>query len=280
MPTTRINGLELFYERQGAGDRVVFTHGAWTDGRGWHDVIERLDGRFETVTWDRRGHSRSQGRDGIGSVKEDAADLAGLIEVLGGEPVHAVGNSSGGSVVLNLVAQRPDLVKTAAVHEPGPFGLLADSGDAHLVSLLERDKRLTRHVEQLIADGEVRRAAEYFIDHVAVGPGAWAAFPDELKTILETNAPTVADDLRDGWDVDSVDIDGVAATTVPLLISSGSDSPEMERATVDVLSQRLPAARIATVSGAGHIPHRTHPDRYADMVTAFFVEAVGASAVS
>lgn len=270
MTTLRVNDVELFYERAGQGDLVVLTHGAWTDGRTWQAVTDRLGDRFEVVSWDRRGHSRSQDGYGPGSVKEDAADLAALIEALTTDPVHVVGNSVGGNVVLNLTTMRPDLVKTAAVHEPGPFGLLEESGDPHLVEVMEQDRMLTEEVERLITSDEPRRAIQFFVDQIALGPGAWEQLPEELKTVMEANASTVADDLRDGWNARSVDVDALAKSPVPLLISTGSESPELEREAAHELARRLPGARLTVLPGAGHIPHRTHTDSYVTMLTNLF----------
>lgn len=269
MATVEINSVEVYYEQVGEGDRLVLTHGAWTDGRTWHAVTERLADRFEVVTWDRRGHSRSGDGNGAGSCREDASDLAGLIEHLGASPVHVVGNSAGGNVVLNLVAMRDDLVRSAAVHEPGPFGLIGETGDSDLEMLLQHEKTMTAHVEELIASGDHQEAARYFVDEVAVGPGAWDQFPEELRSIIIANATTVPDDLRDGWDVRSVDIAAIGATDVPLLISTGTDSPKMEAAAAVELSRRLPTARLEVIEGVGHIPHRTHPDVYVALLTSF-----------
>lgn len=269
MTTLRVNDVELFYECAGEGELVVFTHGAWTDGRTWQAVTDRLVDRFEVVTWDRRGHSRSQDGIGPGSVQEDAADLAALIEAFGTDPVHVVGNSAGGSVVLNLVTMRPDLVETAAVHEPGPFGLLEGSEDPHLAEVLEREKQLTDEVERLISSGEPRRAIRFFVDQIALGPGAWEQLPEELKTLMAANASTVADDLRDGWDARSVDVDALAESPLPLLISAGSESPELERGAAHELARLLPTARLTVFPEAGHIPHRTHTDSYVAMLTNF-----------
>lgn len=269
MTTLRVNDVELFYDRAGEGDLVVFTHGAWTDGRTWQAVADRLVDRFEVVIWDRRGHSRSQDGNGPGSVKKDAADLAALIEVLATDPVHVVGNSAGGNVVLNLMTMRPDLVRSAAVHEPGPFGLLEGSEDPHLVEVMDQEKQLTEKVERLISAGEPRGAIQFFVDQIVLGPGAWEQLPEELKAVMEANASTVADDLRDGWDADSVDIGALAESPVPLLISTGSESPELERGAAHELARRLPAARLAVLPDAGHIPHRTHTDSYATMLTNF-----------
>src|SRR5262245_37531041 len=118
MTTAYVNGVELYFESVGAGEQLILTHGSWTDGRGWAPSVPNLAARYEVVTWDRRGHSRSQDGDGPGSRAQDAADLAGLIEHLDRGPVHLAGNSYGAIVALTVVTDRPDLVASAAVHEP------------------------------------------------------------------------------------------------------------------------------------------------------------------
>lgn len=280
MAIANVRGVDLYYEVVGEGERVVFTHGAWTDGRTWLAVVDRLSDRFETVTWDRRGHSRSQDGPGPGSVHEDAADLAGLISHLGDRPVHLVGNSAGGAVTLNLVTTRPELILSAAAHEPGPFSLLEGSEDPHTRDLLERDRRDISHVVELIQSAQHRAAAEYFLDEVAVGPGAWTQFPEELRRILVSNAPTVPDDLRDAFDSSSLDTSALAKSDVPILVTSGGVGPPTERGAVEELARRVPAARLAIIEEAGHIPHRTHPVEYAELIAVFIDGLVSGAATA
>lgn len=139
---------------------------------------------------------------------------------------------------------------------------------------------MTAHVEELIAAGEHRESARYFVEEIAVGPGAWDQFPEELRSIITDNAATVPDDLRDGWDPGSVDVEALSESPVPFLISSGTDSPKMEAAAAVELSRRLPAALFEMIEGAGHIPHRTHPDQYTAMLTPFIDTLTANSAVS
>jgi pimeloyl-ACP methyl ester carboxylesterase len=269
MASANLNGVELYFERIGQGEQIVLTHGALTDGRTWRALTDILRDRFEVVAWDRRGHSRSKDGQGPGSVRQDADDLAALIQHLGAEPVHLVGNSSGGAVVLNLVAVHPELVKSAAAHEPGPIALLDGTDDRHTANLLESEERHIVRVLDMIARSEHRRAVQYFIDEVAIGPGAWDQFPEELRNILESNTATAADDLRDSLDRHSVDLDSLAGSGIPLLISTGSESPALEVAAANELARLLPAASLQRLVGTGHIPHRTHPDVYAATLTEF-----------
>ena len=118
MPTALFNGVKLYYEESGSGQPLVLVHGSWTDLRSWDLVVPSLAERFRVVTYDRRGHSRSERPAGQGSVHEDVADLAAVIESLGLAPAHVIGNSFGGSIVLRLAAERPELFRSLSVHEP------------------------------------------------------------------------------------------------------------------------------------------------------------------
>ena len=268
MATARLNGVELYYETVGAGPRLVLTHGSWTDGSGWAPVVAALAERYEVVTWDRRGHSRSESGAGPGSRAEDAADLAALIEHLGGGPVHVAGNSYGAIVTLTLVTTRPELVASAAVHEPPMLALLEGSSDPDIVAVLGSLDQAFGHVTGLIEAGDHRAAAEHFVDHVALGPGSWEQLPDPFRATLEANAPTFLDETRDPTS-GSVDAAALAATTVPLLFTSGSESPSFFSAVIGELAVLVPTAQVATIAGAGHIPHATHPDQWVATLLAF-----------
>jgi pimeloyl-ACP methyl ester carboxylesterase len=268
MATARVNGVELYYETTGTGDCLVLTHGSWTDGTGWDRVVPGLSERYQVVVWDRRGHSRSQAGQGPGSRAEDAFDLAGLIEHLDGGRVHVAGNSYGAIVTLTLLTTRPDLVATAALHEPPLWGLLEATPDQALLDVLSAAEADLAVVRDLIKSGDHRHAAEHFAEHVALGPGTWARLPEPFRAVLESNAPTFLDELADPT-AGSIDTAALAVTTVPVLLTHGTESPALFPAVIAELAKVMPAARVEALEGAGHIPHATNPDQWIARLRAF-----------
>ena len=87
MATAKVNGVRLFYELNGTGEvPLLLVHGSWDSHHDWDLVVPRLADSFRVLTYDRRGHSKSERPAGPGSVREDVADLAALIEHLELEP--------------------------------------------------------------------------------------------------------------------------------------------------------------------------------------------------
>jgi hypothetical protein len=79
-----VNGVRLYYELNGTREvPLVLVHGSWDSHEDWDLVVPRLADSFQVLTYDRRGHSKSERPTGRGSVREDVADLAALIEHLG-----------------------------------------------------------------------------------------------------------------------------------------------------------------------------------------------------
>ena len=267
MPHITANGVRLFYTLTGdAGSPLVLVHGSWADHRDWDLVAPTFAKRFRVLTYDRRGHGQSEKPPGQGSVEEDAADLAALIEHLRLAPAHIVGLSLGGSIVLRLAARRPDLFRTLSVQEPPLFDLLADDSD-HGPAM--RDVMSCLHaVAACLEAGDADGGARQFIETVALGPGAWEYLPPEVCQLLIGNAPTFLDETRDPEAL-TVNLAGLATFLRPALITRGDQSPIWFAPIVAKLATVLPRAEIHVFAGAGHLPMVTHPVEYASAIAAF-----------
>jgi pimeloyl-ACP methyl ester carboxylesterase len=272
MPTSQVNGIHIHWEINGdIGARVVLVHGSWVDQQNWASVVPALSRSFRVLTYDRRGHSRSERPDGQGSVREDVADLAALLEELGHCPAHMVGNSFGASIVLRLAAERADLFRSAIAHEPPLFGLLRDNPNAK--NALAAVQARMSAVVSLLAAGDWTQGARQFVETIAFGPGAWSELPNEVREVFVFNAPTWLDEVHDPEALE-IDLRRLRGFAAPALLTIGDQSPPFFPLVVDRIATTMPHAKMLTYAGAGHVPHLSHPEEYVRVVTEFIERAV------
>lgn len=268
MATANINGVDLYYEVSGSGHvPLVLVHGSWESHHDWDLVVPKLSERFRILTYDRRGHSRSERPSGQGSVREDVADLAGLIEHLDLSPSWVVGNSFGASIALRLAGDRPELMRGIIAHEPPLLSLVAD--DPACAPMLEDVGKRLHAVLERIASGDHAGAAEQFVETVAIGPGSWEQIPPESRQIVIENAPTFLDESNDPEQF-AFDQAWIASFPRPILLTTGDESPPMFAQVMSRLAE-APTAELHVFHGSGHIPHATDPEGYVQ-VTADFID--------
>ena len=264
MATAKVNGVRLYYEIHGArGAPLVLVHGSWDSHHDWDLVVPSLAESFRVLTYDRRGHSQSERPGQQGSVSEDVADLAALVEHLDLSPAWVAGNSFGASIALRLAGERPRLLRGLIGHEPPLFSLLADD-PAFAPMLTEVNRRISAVVER-IASGDHAGAAEQFVETVALGPGTWAQLSPELQRTNIENAPTFLDEANDPQAL-AFDLDWIRGFSKPALLTLGDQSPPTFAPVVARLAGALPHAEVFTFANAGHIPHVTHPDSYVESI--------------
>jgi pimeloyl-ACP methyl ester carboxylesterase len=267
MATAEVNGVQLFYELNGSGDvPLVLVHGSWDSHDVWNLVVPRLADSFRVLTYDRRGHSQSERPTGPGSVREDVADLAALIEHLGFVPAWVVGNSLGASIALRLAGEHPELFRGLIGHEPPLFSLL--DTDPGLALLLADVRSKIRAVAERIAAGDHAGATEQFVETVSLGPGTWATVPPDIQQVMIENAPTFLDEANDPEQL-GFDLDWIRGFFPPALLTLGDQSPPPFASVVGKLTEALPSVEVLTLPGAGHIPHATDPDAYVEAIIAF-----------
>src|SRR3546814_16456544 len=92
-------------------------------------VREHLAARYTVATYDRRGFSRSQldgQQDYDRRLETDANDVRRLIEHSSDKPAILFGSSSGGIIVLEVLARHPSVVRSLVPPEPAALRLLHD----------------------------------------------------------------------------------------------------------------------------------------------------------
>lgn len=265
MPYVDIEGTALYYEESGTGEPVVFVHGNWSEHSTWGLTVAELPASLRAIVYDRRGSGRSQRTREALTRRRHEDDLAAVIEALGPAPAHVVGNSYGASTALALAARRPELFRSLVAHEPPLLSIVGDDPGAR-AAIAETEASL-RAVTERVEACDAAGGAEQFVEEVALGPGGWATLPDFIRATMIANAATVAEEMRDAALAD-VDLEALAEAAVPILLTKGDESPAWFYGIVDRLYGAIGEARVATIAGAGHNPHATHPTAFAAAVEA------------
>jgi 3-oxoadipate enol-lactonase len=127
MPRIHVNGIDLYFELHGRGDRpvLVLNNGIIMNAAtSWIFQTEALARCYCILQYDCRGQGQSDHPEHAYSMDLHADDLAGLLMALGIEQAHIAGISYGGEVAQAFVLKYPDqvnsLILADTVSEVGP----------------------------------------------------------------------------------------------------------------------------------------------------------------
>src|SRR5919198_21476 len=120
MPILRCRDINVYYEIVGAGDPLLFIHGLGSSHRDWEPQVAFFSRHYQVITYDVRGHGKSDKPRGPYSVSQFAADAAELMRSLAIAPAHIVGLSMGGMIAFQLTLDEPARVKSLLIVNSAP----------------------------------------------------------------------------------------------------------------------------------------------------------------
>jgi pimeloyl-ACP methyl ester carboxylesterase len=270
MSIASIGATELYYERHGsAGDPTLLLHGSLVDHHSWDAIVAPLAQNLEVMTYDRRGYGQSTGPTRTRPVRDDAADLAALLEKTNHFPVHIVAHSYGGAVAFRLATERPEMVRSLAVHETPFVGLLEDDP----VTAEEANRLLLgiRAFQGLIREGDLPTAVAGIVNAFSTEAGAWERLRPATQQEFLRNAVRWSEEFGDP-DAVRPDRRGLGDLLVPVLLTSGERSPPFLRRVNEALARSVRNASVLVIPEAGHVPHISAPHQYAGLLLNFLLE--------
>jgi pimeloyl-ACP methyl ester carboxylesterase len=248
--TVESEGETIYYEVTGDSNAptVVLTHGAGGSHAVWYQQVPVLaDAGYRVVAWDSRGFGRSTFTTGRLSPAEAALDLERVLDAVGAQTIHLVGQSMGGWWATAFALARPDRLHSLALSNT-VGGLWTDA--------------LTQHFATFVASTPPEDAVLGV--HSALSPSfatrepARAFLYQELNTFHSPPLRAVGRALT-GARVDHAEID---ALDVPVLVVTGSDDALFPAALVAESARLLANAEVVEITDAGHSPYFERPDEY------------------
>jgi 4,5:9,10-diseco-3-hydroxy-5,9,17-trioxoandrosta-1(10),2-diene-4-oate hydrolase len=165
-------GQTIFFAEAGSGPAVVMLHGGGPGASGVSNYSRNIDAlarQFRVIVPDMPGYGRSaKGVDQSDPFGYLADMIRGLLDELGIESAHLIGNSYGGAAALRLALDTPHRARKLVLMGPGGIGTTRGAPTAGLKSLLS----------YYTGDGPSREKLQTFIRNYLVYEGA--SVPDEL----------------------------------------------------------------------------------------------------
>ncbi len=122
MPTARLNGIDVYYERGGDGPPLLFCNGSGATLQSSAPLIEQFRRRFDVLAHDQRGLGRTTIPPTPFTMAQYAADAAALLVHVGWERCAVVGVSFGGMVAQELAVTYPERITRLALLCTSPGG--------------------------------------------------------------------------------------------------------------------------------------------------------------
>ncbi len=261
-----------YQPRPACRDRVIALHCSGGGASQWCRLSETLGGRYEVLAPEHYGSEATgpwTGEHPFALADESARAIA-LIDKRD-EKVHLVGHSYGGGVALNVALARPDRIASMALYEPSAFHLLRQMGE-HGAAAFAEIAGVARLMCQGVVTGDYRGAVAAFVDYWN-GPGAWNALRPQVQNALIRWAPKGPLDFR-ALIEEPTPADAYRELTFPVLILRGEHAPAPTQLIAEGLSALLPASRLVTIDGAGHMGPLTHAPEVSALIARHITEAV------
>ena len=230
------------YWSGGAGPTLVLLHGAGDSAGTWASIVDKLVPRYRVVVPDLAGHGHSAPADGPLSVGQVLVGVEAVLRTGPQEPVILVGNSLGAWVALLYAKQHPDRVARVVLVNGG--ALVGERPD---LSLLPKTREEAAALMTQLRDPSADPIPGYVLDDV----------------VREANHGPIARLAQSAGSMGEFVLEGkLHDLAVPVDLIWGESDKLFGLSYAKRMMAQLPASRITTIPGCGHVPHQECPARF------------------
>ncbi len=269
--TVRVNGKDIFLVETGAGAPVVLLHGGGPGASGVSNYSRNIDAlaeNFRVIVPDMPGYGRSaKGVDRSDPFGYLATHIGGMLDELGIERAHLVGNSYGGACALRLALDNPHRVDKLVLMGPGGVGTTRGLPTPGLKSLLSYyggdgpslDKLRAFIRTYLVYDGSA--VPEALIE---------SRYESSIDPEVLANPPLQRPaGLGALWRMDVTRDRRLGDLKTPTLIIWGRDDKVNKPSGATMLGNRIPNADVLITANTGHWVQWERADFFNAVTTSF-----------
>ena len=265
MPDIKIDGVNFHYRLDGPedGPLVVLSHALAVDHSMWGHQLPLLAHRFRVLSYDMRGHGKS---DATGedlsrgyTLEQLADDVAALTAKLGHSRFHYVGLSIGGMIGQVLALRNPALLDRLVLACTG----IAKAAPEQRKMWEERLAAVAKGGTATQVEGTLARwlSAEFMSE----APQARDWIADLIRATPAAGYLGAAGAIR-RMDIAPEELEGLRQ---PTLVISGEKDPGATVAAGEGLRSRIQGAHLAVIKGGYHLCNVEKPHAFNEVLLGF-----------
>ena len=226
----------------GDGPTLVLLHGAGDSAGTWSSIVGKLTPRYRVVVPDLAGHGKSAPAEGPLSVSQVLTGLEAVMQHGPQDPAIIVGNSLGAWAALLYAREHPDRVARLVLVNGG--ALVGDRPD---LSLTPKTREEAAALMTQLRDSAAEPIPGFVLDNV----------------VREAQTGPLARLAQTAGEMGQYVLDGrLQEIKVPVDLLWGESDKLFSIAYARRMMAQLPASRLTTIPGCGHVPQQECPARF------------------
>ncbi len=237
---------------RGSGDAMMFWPSLLMTGDMWTAQADHFADRCCVILVDPPGHGQSQKLTAMFDFADCARCIVDMLDALGIERTHFVGNSWGGMIGGTFAAMHPDRIGSAVL-------MNCTASTAGLRQKIEYGFLL--RMAKLM--GGIRPPLTRSVLKAFLGPTTFATRPEVVAFVRDTVQAVDVDSAS--WAVKSVvparpdQRELFATVTIPTLVVAGVEDATFPLPETIAMAQAIPGAAVAVLEGVAHLAGLENP---------------------
>ncbi|MDR3710957.1 MAG: alpha/beta hydrolase [Capsulimonadaceae bacterium] len=267
----KVDGVQVHYKLQGAGDAIVFVHGLARNYQIWDSYVAGFSDKYRVLSYSRRYDWPNHNKFSVpkDALDKEVDDLYWLIRAKRLGRVHIVGESYGALIALTFAARHQEMVRSLELVEPPIVRWLLDSPSTN-EDWTDFLNKAYVPAKREVLDGREEQALKTFDDWLEPGYFNTLASQD-LDAVFRSSDDLKAVLLATGG-FPTVTHSDMSKLTVPVLLISGEKSPAVFSTIQKQLAIDLGGAPIVTIAGAGHNAVTEQPEAVRTAIAEFLAQ--------
>ena len=253
MPHVAVStGIDIFYERTGAGPPLLLIMGTGLDHSCWDAQVALYRHDYDCICFDNRGAGKTRAPEGPLSTGLLAGDAIALLDSLGINKAHVSGLSLGSCIAQELVLARPDRVGTLQLHGTWgrAHGYAARKFEAQirLLEILDLESFYEINVLWFLTPEFMNLHPQRVRSQIA---SIVAAAPSKQGLIAQYRA-----------DLEHDALDRLPQVQVPTLVTVGTFDVAVPLFYAREVQRSIPESELVCFPGGGHLHNMEHPEEF------------------